>query len=115
MDRDRLFFIHILEAVKSIEEYLHDVTFEQFIEQNLSSKKTRDAVVREFEIISEATKNLTNKIKERETSIDWQEIVDMRNNVIHEYFGVDYEIVWQTAKEDLPKLKTKVQELLEKH
>lgn len=104
MEKDKLFFVHILEAAKSIEDYLRDITFGQFLEQSLSSKKTRDAVVREFEIIGEATKNLTNKVKGMEISVDWQEIVSMRNNLIHEYFGIDYEIVWQTAKEDIPKL-----------
>ena len=73
-------------------------------------------MIREFEIIGEATKNLSQEFKERFNDIEWRDIVDFRNLLIHEYFGVDIDIVWNTIHEDLPKLKsvidTAIQEML---
>lgn len=112
MERDRLYLQHILEAIETLEQYVEGVTFELLMEKNYKAKMLRDAIIREFQILGEATKNLTDTTKERETSIDWQDIVDMRNLVIHEYFGVNYEIIWETIEEDLPKLKANVQKLL---
>ena len=109
---DKAFLEHILEAIETIEAYAKDLTYEDLIEKTFESKKTRDAIVREFEIIGEASNNLTEGLRKRETDISWRVIVAMRNKIIHEYFGIDYEVVWSAMHDDLPKLKATVQKLL---
>ncbi len=66
------------------------------------------AVIREFEIIGEAVGKLPQSLKERRSDVEWQDIRDFRNLLIHEYFGVDLEIIWKTVKEDLPDLKKRL-------
>jgi len=73
--------------------------------------KTKDAVVRNLEIIGEAAKNIPESIKEKFPVVPWQSVIDMRNKLIHEYFGVSFPIVWETVKSDLPLLKEKLKEL----
>ena len=71
-----------------------------------------DAVVRNIEIIGEAAKNVPEEMKQLHKEIPWEKIAGMRNKMIHEYFGVDIEILWQTIKEDLPKLKQQVEAII---
>jgi uncharacterized protein with HEPN domain len=72
----------------------------------------QDAVIRRLEIIGEAVKNLPPDFKERYTNIPWQQIAGMRDVLIHEYFGVDLNLTWQTVREDIPSLKSKLEEIL---
>lgn len=96
-----------MTSVSRIEEYVGSVTFENFNKD----QKTIDAVVRNLEIIGEAAKNISEEFIEKYSDLPWREMVSMRNKVIHEYFGVDISILWQTIKEDLPGLKMQVEEL----
>lgn len=76
-------------------------------------KKTLQAVTRSLEIIGEAAKHITHEIKEKYFDIPWRDMIHMRNKVLHEYFGVDEEILWQTITEDLLPLKEKINNLHE--
>lgn len=100
----------IYEAVKEIEQFTEGMTLEQF----KNDKKTINAVVRSLEVMGEAVKHIPKSVKDKAPSIPWKMMADMRNKVIHEYFGVDYEIVWMTAKTSIPKLKPKIAELVGK-
>ncbi len=91
-----------------IQGYIHGITKKQF----LASSEKRDAVIRRFEIIGEATKRLTEEIRRHDTSIPWKKIAGMRDILIHEYFAIDVEFVWKTAKYDLPTFITRVKKLL---
>lgn len=91
-----------------IEEFVGDLSFDQFVKD----EKTMEAVVRKLEIIGEAARNVPYDITNKHPEILWEKMVSMRNKVLHEYFGVDEEIVWQTIKEDLPMLKEQVKRLL---
>jgi len=75
-------------------------------------KKTMKAVMRSLEVIGEAANKLPNHIKDRYPEISWQETVDMRNRLIHEYFGVDLDIVWQTIEENLEPLDKTVKRII---
>lgn len=101
MEKDDIYVKHILDAIRSIEQYTNNLDYKSFTE----NKMVQDAVIRELEIIGEAVKNLSENFKLKHPETPWQIIADTRNKLIHEYFGVDMEIVWQTIKEDLPKLK----------
>lgn len=100
-NRDNAYLQHILEAIESIEEYLKGFDYQAF----LKDKKTIDAVVRELEIIGEAANNLSDEFKNNQPKIPFRDIIDMRNLLTHEYFGVNAKIVWDTSQTDLPKLK----------
>ena len=95
---DALYIKDILEAIKNIKEYSKNLSFKKFS----NNQMVIDAVVRNFEIIGEAAKNLSKKTKASISEIPWQDITGMRNKIIHEYFGVDLEIIWQTIQESLP-------------
>ncbi|OGK26158.1 hypothetical protein A3D80_01305 [Candidatus Roizmanbacteria bacterium RIFCSPHIGHO2_02_FULL_40_13b] len=108
MKRDA-YIKHILNAIIAIEEFTHNVSYEDFVTNN----EKQSAVIRQFEIIGEAVNQLEKAFQEenkslRDIHIPIEEIVEMRNILIHEYFGVDLELVWDTLKEDLPNLKTQL-------
>jgi len=112
MALDKPYLEHILEAINAIEMYTADVSFEKFMVKDIAGKMLRDAVVRELEIIGEAVKHLNSESKNLEHEVGWKEIAGMRDNLIHEYFGVNFEVVWETIKEDFPVLKKSVTKLL---
>lgn len=98
----------MLLGMSRILEYTKGLTFEEF----KKDYKTADAVIRNFEIIGEASKNLPSELKENFPEVPWEEMYLMRNKVSHEYFGVDYEIIWDVAKNFLPENKKQVQKIL---
>ena len=93
-----LYLKDILEAIERIESYVKGFTFEQFAKSTL----VIDAVVRNFEIIGEATKNIPEEIKRENPLIKWKEMAGMRDKLAHEYFGVDIDILWKTSINRLP-------------
>lgn len=103
MKKDSVYIKHILDSIQNIEEYTTGMSREDFFSAN--SKMVRSAVVREFEIIGEATGRLSEKLKQDNSKVPWRDIQDMRNKLIHEYFGVDIGIIWKTIEDDLPELK----------
>lgn len=102
-----LYFEDIRTSIGNIEEYTKGLGFEDFRDD----KKTIDAVVRNLEVIGEAARNIPKELKKEYLNVPWEKMVSMRNKVIHEYFGVDVEILWQTIKEDLPGLKKQIKDL----
>ena len=68
-----------------------------------------DAVVRNFEIIGEASKNIPEKIRNKYPSVPWRKMIGLRNLISHEYFGIDYEMIWTIAKESLPQNRIDIQ------
>lgn len=107
---DNLYLLHILEAIEQIEEYLADCDLTSFLETRL----IQDGVIRQTEIIGEATKNLSAETRLCAPDVPWKDIAGMRDKLIHQYFGVDLKSVWLTATEDLPVLKTIISQLLNK-
>jgi uncharacterized protein with HEPN domain len=105
---EALYIKDILDAIKSIEDYTKEISFKKFS----NSQMMIDAVVRNFEIIGEASKNLSKKTKSAHPEVPWEDVSAMRNKIIHEYFGVDLEIIWETIQKDLPHFKNAIKELL---
>lgn len=100
-----LYLQDILDSIIKIENFVKNLSYEKFAENEM----VQDAVIRNIEIIGEAVKNLPDETKKSYPDIPWNKIVDMRNKIIHEYFGVDTEILWKTITDDLPKLKQQVE------
>lgn len=104
----KIFLEHILESIEAILEYTAGISQAEFSE----TRQKVDAVTRRFEIIGEATKNLPANFRATATHIPWKQMTGMRDNLVHEYFGIDYDEVWKTIKEDLPALKKEIEILL---
>jgi uncharacterized protein with HEPN domain len=98
----------ILVAMTRIAEYLEGFTFDQF----KKDYKTVDAVIRNFEIIGEASRKLPDHIKENNPDLPWDEMYLLRNKVSHEYFGIDYEIIWDVCINSLPENRKQIQSIL---
>ena len=98
----------LLIAINRIGEYIEGLSFIDF----KRDYKTVDAVIRNFEIIGEAAKNLPAEIKELYPDVPWGEMYLLRNKISHEYFGIDYEIIWDVAIHYLPDNKVQIEDIL---
>jgi uncharacterized protein with HEPN domain len=98
----------IRDSLELISEYVKDMDYDSW----KSDRKTIDAVIRNIEIIGEAASHLPENIQEQYDDIPWYQMKGMRNILIHEYFGIDIEVLWRTVQEDLPLLKIKIQKVL---
>ena len=109
MNDDRLYLTHILEAIEKIQRYTADGRDEFF-----GDPRTQDAVLRNFEIIGEATKHLSQETRNKQPDIPWKQIAGFRDVLIHDYMGVDIEEVWNVVENSIPPLLSAVQDLLGK-
>lgn len=108
MKEQRLYLIHIAECIEKIEQYTKEGKTEF-----LSDSKTQDAVIRNFEIIGEAVKRLSEKTRQLFSQIPWRQFAGFRDVLIHQYDGIDISEVWLTIVDDLPALKKAVQTILD--
>lgn len=109
MKREFLDYIEdIIEAMGNASEFIRGMEYEDF-EKDV---KTVYAVVRALEIIGEAVKKIPDEVKNKYPQIPWRDVAGMRDKLIHEYFGVDVEILWKTAKDDIPPLKQVIQNMM---
>jgi uncharacterized protein with HEPN domain len=107
---DQVYLLHILEAIDQIREYTRDLDYNGF----LKSRLVQDGVIRQLEIIGEATKKLSQETRNRASHIPWKDMAGMRDVLIHQYFGVDLVAVWTTVEQDLPFLEQEIMEFRQK-
>jgi len=107
---DTIYLRHIFEAIEQINEYLCGVSHQQFRD----TKLLQDGVIRQLEIIGEATKNLAELTRRSAPDVPWRSMAGMRDKLIHQYFGVDIDAVWSTATQDLPGLQQTIKTILDK-
>jgi len=98
---DQVYLEHILEAISKIESFVNGLTKPDFDRSVL----IQDAVIRNFEIIGEATKKLSKQFTQKHSGIPWQDMAGMRDKLIHDYLDVDLDVIWRTIESDLPLLK----------
>lgn len=105
-----IFLQHILESVDLIEKRMKNVTYEEFVDD----VDLQDMVIRRLEVIGEAVRNLPKEFRQKHSSVTWQNPADMRSALIHGYFQVDLDVVWDTVSNDLPPFKEQVKKLIKK-
>ena len=103
------YLLDIAKELERIEEFVEGMSYEEF----KKDVKTVYAVIRCFEIIGEAVKNIPEDVRNSYPQIPWKRIAGMRDKLIHAYFGVDYEILWETIKRRVPEIKPLILEVLE--
>jgi len=110
MQRDhRVYLNDMLAAISKIERYVGDLLFEEFTQDEMRI----DAVVRNLEVIGEAAKHMPEWVRRKYPSIEWKKISGLRDILIHEYFGVDLDILWDIVKNEIPDLKRGMRKMLE--
>jgi len=98
----------ILDSINDVESFVRGMGFEEF----KRDRKTINAVVRSIEVFGEASKRIPRSLKAKYKGVPWREMAGMRDKLFHEYFGVDVEILWKTAKDNIPPLKQVIQNML---
>jgi len=108
MKKDKAYLKDILDAISDIEAFIANTNEKEFYK----NKEKKYAVVRALEIIGEAAKNLSKESRSKHKEIPWKEIVGMRDKLIHWYFGIKWELVWETVKNKIPELKNQLSKIL---
>ncbi|MEW6041190.1 MAG: DUF86 domain-containing protein [Elusimicrobiota bacterium] len=111
MKSNKVFLLHIRDAIRDIEKFVKDIPEKEFFKNHM----LQSAVIRQIEIIGEATKNISEEFKNKHTDIPWKDIAGMRDILIHEYFRVDTKAVWKVIKEDIPDLKQKFMKIIDNY
>ena len=111
MTKDHLVYLrHILDAINRIKKYVEGVEYDSFLNNNL----VQAGVIREIEIIGEATKRLSQDFRNKYPEIPWKKITGTRDKLIHDYLGVDLDAVWDTVEKDIPLLKDGIEDIINK-
>lgn len=105
-----LYLEDILTSANKIQNYAGNTSFEELIKDELKI----DAIVRNFEIIGEASNNVPQEVRAKYSFVEWRKIADFRNILAHEYFGINYKIMWDIIKNKLPSLQKDIQTILKK-
>jgi len=107
MKNNNLYIKHIIDSCDRVTEYIGGMDYKTFKLKNMAI----DAVIRQLQIIGEAAKKVSDEMKNSYTEIAWKDMAGMRDKLIHDYFGVDIEAVYLTAKNDIPKLKSELKKI----
>lgn len=99
----------IIDSIAESGDFVHGMSYESFT----GDKRTVNAVIRSLEVIGEAAKNVPQNMRDRYPDIPWKKMAGMRDKLIHEYFGIDLEIVWQVIANELPPLQPRLKKMLE--
>ncbi len=109
MKDDSVYLKHMLQAISRIESYTEGISRKEFANKTL----IQDAVIRQIEIIGEASKQVSSDLKKKSLSVPWKDIAGMRDKLVHDYLGVDINAVWATVEKDLPELKKQIKSVLD--
>lgn len=104
----RLYLEDVIEAIAKIQRYTAGASFQQFS----NDEKVVDAVVRNLEVIGEAVKRIPDDMRRKDSAVEWKKIAGLRDMLIHEYFGIDLEIIWDIVQNKLPSLEASIRRLM---
>jgi uncharacterized protein with HEPN domain len=104
-----LYLSEMLNAIRTVKDFIQDMDEETFV----MDEKTKSAVTHQILILGEASKNIPEDIKSQAPNLDWKSIAGMRDRLIHAYFKVDYNILWDTAKNRVPKVEKELEKLID--
>ena len=104
----KLYLEDILSSIQKIQNYAGNTSLENIVKDEMRI----DAIVRNFEIIGEASRNIPQEIKDKYPTVEWRKISDFRNILAHEYFGIDYDIMWDIIQNKLPALQDNIKTIL---
>jgi len=99
---------HIIDAINEVEKYLTDIDLQEFMENSM----VRFACIKQLEIIGEAANHLSDELKDFYHQVSWRQIIGLRNILVHEYFGIDSEVVWNILENDLPEFKREIVKII---
>lgn len=102
------YILDILSSIQELGEFTEGIDLEEFVKD----KKTVNAVIRSLEVMGEAAKKIPSEIRDKYPSIPWKYMASMRDKLIHEYHGIDLEIVWEVIKKEIPPLQSKFEKIL---
>jgi uncharacterized protein with HEPN domain len=105
-----LLLTDIIESAQKIKNYTVGLSYHEFINDD----KTKDAVIRNFEIIGEAANRLPHDLKDRFSGVNWQRLRGFRNRIVHDYMGIDYAIIWRIIENDLDELGESITAIIDK-
>ena len=106
---DSVYLRHIMDAFLQIEHYTDGITYEVF----LSKRLVQDGVIRQLEIMGEAARNISDDLQIENPAIPWCQMISLRNRIIHAYFNVNFQIIWEIIQVDIPEIKQEIKLILE--
>ncbi len=106
----RLLIVDILDSIKNIETYTANISYDDFIH----NRQVSDAVNFNLQVIGEAANRISSEVRDRFNVVKWRRIIGLRNRIVHDYFGINYEMIWKIINKDIPELKYLLEEVLEK-
>jgi uncharacterized protein with HEPN domain len=104
-----LFLYDLYQSVEKIEEFTRGISFDQL----MADERTKDAILRNFQVIGEASKNIAESLLAEHPEVDWSGLAGLRDIVTHRYFRVDWHLLWTSIHEELPVLKKQIRNLME--
>lgn len=108
MDKDKIYLKHIIDSINSISKFTLRMNKLEFI----NNEVVISATIRQLEVVGEVVKNISKELRKKYPKIPWKQAAGTRDNLIHEYFNIDLNQVWETIKFNLPELKEKINQLL---
>ena len=105
-------YLHFLDDIKEAAGKIQDYTKEMSYEEFLADRRTQDAVIRNFEVIGEAIKNLPDTVKTRHPTVEWRQIAGLRDVIAHGYFHIDFEVIWEIVTDRIPEFKKNIAKIL---
>ena len=109
MSNDRVYLMYIRDSLHEVQMFIQGESYESFLENRM----VQNAVMRSFEVVGEAARRISPKLREAHPETPWRLMSDFRNKLIHDYFGLDLEVIWRTATEDTPLLLQQIEKLME--
>lgn len=109
MNDDRFFLLHIRDSLREVRDFIEGESYESFLENRM----LQNAVIRSFEVLGEASRRVSPELREAHPEVPWRVMGDFRNKLIHDYFGLELEVIWRSATEEAPMLLDRIERLVE--